>query len=72
MKRIRNKHLILLTGCFLMLVFFIASSFARAIPLPAAQDELAQAINNDRWDFKAEYAQPASGQSRYISGCYYV
>jgi len=72
MKRIKNKHLILLAGCFLILVFFITSSFVRSIPLPAAQDELAQAINNNRWDFKAEYAQPASGQRRYISGSYYV
>ena len=72
MKRIKNKHLILLAGCFSMLVFFITSSFVRQMPTPVAQDELAQAINNDRWDFTAEYAQPVSGQRRYITGSYYV
>ena len=72
MKRIKNKHLILLTGCFLMLVFFTASSFVRQVSSPAAQDEIAQAINNDRWDFTADYAYPNSGGSRNIAGVYYV
>ena len=71
MKLINNKQLVILTGCFLMLVFFTASSFRR-VSFPVAQDELAQAINNDRWDFTAEYAQPLSGQRRYINGSYYV
>ena len=70
MKRLKNKQFILLAGCFLMLAFFITTSFVT--PLPAAQDELAQAINNDRWDFTAEYAHPVSGQRRYITGSYYV
>ena len=72
MKRIKNKQLILLTGCFLMFVFFITSSLVRPKPFPVAQDELAQAINKDRWDFTAEYAHPVSGQRRYITGSYYV
>jgi len=72
MKRIKNKQLILLTGCFLILVFFLTSSFVRQVPSPAIQDEIAQAIDNDRWDFTAEYAQPLSGQRRYITGSYYV
>ncbi len=72
MKRIRNKQLTFLASCFLMLVFFITSSFVRPTPFTVAQDELAQAINNDRWDFTAEYAHPASGQRRYITGGYYV
>ena len=72
MKQIKNKQLILLTSCFLMLVFFTSSSFVRQVPSSAAQDELAQAINNDRWDFTAEYAQPVSGQRRYITGSYFV
>jgi hypothetical protein len=72
MKLIKNKHLILLTGCFLILVFFIASSFVRQPSSSFIQDEIAQAINNDRWDFTAEYAQPISGQRRYITGSYYV
>jgi len=72
MKEIKNKQHILLTGCFLILVLFTASSFVRSIPSPATQDEIAQAINNDRWDFTAEYAQPLSGQKRYLTGSYYV
>ena len=73
MKRIINKQLILLTGCFLILLFFTASSFVRHVTYPAAQDELAQAINNDRWDFSAEHAQPSYGRSRNIIGSsYYV
>jgi len=72
MKRLKNKQFILLAGCFLMLAFFITTSFDRPTPLPAAQDELAQAINNNKWDFTAEYAQPVSGQRRYITGSYFV
>ena len=72
MKRIKNKQLILLAGCFLMLVFFTLSSFVRQASSPFIQDEIAQAINNDRWDFTAEHAQPVSGQRRYITGSYYV
>lgn len=72
MKRIINKQLILLTSCFLILLF-TASSFVRHVTYPAAQDELAQAINNDRWDFSAEHAQPSYGRSRNIIGSsYYV
>ena len=72
MKRIKNKHLILLAGCFLILVFFITSSFVRQMPTPVAQDELAQAINNDKWDFAADYAYPTYGKSRNITGVYFV
>ena len=72
MKLIKNKQLILFSGCFLILVFFTASSFVRQVSSPFIQDEIAQAINNDRWDFIAEYAQPVSGQRRLITGIYYV
>jgi hypothetical protein len=72
MKGIKNKQLIILAGCFLMLVFFTASSFMSHVSSPFLQDEITQAINNDRWDFTAEYAQPLSGQRRYITGSYYV
>ena len=72
MKRIKNKHLLLLTGCFLMLVFFTASSFVRQVSSFTYQDEIAQAINNDRWDFIADYAYPSYGKSRNITGVYYV
>ena len=72
MKQIKNKQIILLTGCFLMLVFFTGSSFIKQVTGPATQDEIAQAINNDRWDFSADYAQPSYGRSRNITGSYYV
>jgi hypothetical protein len=55
-----------------MLVFFTASSFISHVSSSFLQDEITQAINNDRWDFTAEYAQPLSGQRRYLTGSYYV
>ena len=72
MKRIINKQLIFLTGCLLILLFFSASSFVRQVPSSVTQDEIAQAINNDRWDFTADYAYPSYGKSRNITGVYYV
>ena len=72
MKQIKNKQLILLTGCFLMVVLFTSGSFVKSVSSPAAQDEIAQAINNDRWDFTADYAYPSYGKSRNIIGVYYV
>jgi Domain of unknown function (DUF4251) len=73
MKQIKNNQIILLTGCFLILVFFsVASSSSKHVTVPANQDEIAQAINNDRWDFSANYAQPSYGSSRNITGSYYV
>lgn len=72
MKQVKNKQLILLTSCFLILFFFMASSFVREVTTTNAQDEIAQAINNDRWDFSADHAQPSYGRSRNITGTYYV
>jgi len=72
MKQIKNKQFILLTGCFLLLVFLTGSSFIRQVHSSVTQDEIAQAINNDRWDFTADYAYPSYGKSRNITGVYYV
>ncbi|HEV8271308.1 MAG TPA: DUF4251 domain-containing protein [Chitinophagaceae bacterium] len=73
MKQIKKaKQFILLTGCFLLLVFVITSSFVWQASSPASQDAIAQAINNDRWDFAADYAYPSYGKSRNITGSYYV
>ena len=55
-----------------MLVFCTASSFIRQVHASVTQDEIAQAINNDRWDFTADYAYPSYGKSRNITGVYYV
>ena len=72
MKRIKNKPRILLAGCFLILVFFTGSSFLRQVSSLTDQDEVTLAINNNRWDFTADYAYPSSGRSRYITGVYFV
>ena len=72
MEQRKNKQLILVTSCFLILVLFATSSFVRQRPSSVTQDEIAQAINNDRWDFSADYAQPSYGRSRNITGSYYV
>jgi hypothetical protein len=72
MKLIKNKQFILPIGCFLMLVLLIVSSFVKQPSSSFIQNEIEQAINNDRWDFTADYAQPLSGQRRYITGSYYV
>ena len=72
MKQVKNKQLIILTGYFLILFFFVACSSSKQITAPATQEEITQAINNDRWDFSADYAMPTSGRSRNITGSYYV
>ena len=72
MRLIKNKQFIILARCFLMLVFFTGSSFIRQQSSSFIQDEIAQAINNDRWDFTADYAYPSYGKSRNITGVYYV
>ena len=72
MNQVNNKQLILLTGCFLILFFFTTSSFVGQVTSPVTQNEIAQAINNDRWDFSADHAQPSYGRSRNIMGSYFV
>ena len=72
MKQLKNKQLIILAGYFLFLPFFIACSSGNQINSVFSQDEMSQAINNDRWDFSADYAMPSYGGSRNITGSYYV
>ena len=72
MKQGTSKLLILFTGCFLILVFFIASSFSTKAIFSLTQDEISQAIADDRWDFSADYAMPSYGASRNIMGVYFV
>ena len=72
MRQVKNKQLILLTSCFLMSVFFTASSCVSQVTVTVPQDDIAQAVNNDRWDFSADFAQPSYGRSRNITGTYYV
>ena len=72
MRQVKNKQLALLTSCFLISVFFTASSCVSQVTVTVAQDDIAQAINNDHWDFSADFAQPSYGRSRNITGTYYV
>ena len=72
MKQVKNKQLIILAGYFLLLTFFSACSSGNQINTVFSQDEISQAINNDRWDFSADYAMPTYGCSRNITGSYYV
>src|SRR5213075_1107773 len=57
---------------FLLSAFFIACSSEKQVTAPATHDEIARAINNNRWDFSADYALPTYGRSRSITGGYNV
>lgn len=72
MGQVKNKQFIPLTSCFLISVFFTAGSCVSQVTVTVVQDDIAQAINNDHWDFSADYAQPSYGRSRNITGTYYV
>ena len=70
MKRIINSSNI--AGCVVMLiVIFSFTPEKKATPL-FSQDDIRQAIVNDRWDFYADHAQPSYGRSRSIMGSYFV
>ena len=56
----------------ILLVFFVICPFSKQVTAQATQSEIEQAINNDRWDFTADYAYPSYGKSRNITGVYYV
>jgi len=72
MKQVKNKQLIILAGYLLFSTFFIACSSGNQINSVFSQDEIARAINDNRWDFSADYAMPSYGRSRNITGSYYV
>ena len=72
MKQMKSNFLLFFSACSLMLVFFIVSSFNMKDTITFTQDEIGQAINNDRWDFTADYAMPSYGKSRNITGVYFV
>jgi len=56
----------------ILLVFFVICLLSKQVTAQATQSEIEQAINNDRWDFTADYAYPSYGKSRNITGVYYV
>jgi len=56
----------------LLSTFFIACSSEKKINSSFSQDEITQAINNDRWTFTATYAMPSYGRSRSLNNEYSV
>jgi hypothetical protein len=72
MKHIINKQLIGLVGLILLSTFFITCSSEKQIDSSFSQEEITQAINNDRWIFTADYATPSYGSSRSLTSGYNV
>ena len=61
-----------LVSCVLMLVIIYAFIPEKKTKPPFSQEDIRQAIINDRWDFSADHAQPSYGRSRNIMGSYFV
>jgi len=61
-----------LISCVLIITTITAFIPVRKIKPASAQEDIRQAIMNDRWDFSADYAQPSYGKSRNIMGTYFV
>lgn len=72
MKQIKNKQLIILAGCLSILFYFTSCSSSKQVTAPATPAEIIKAINNNRWDFSADFAMPSYGRSRNITGGYNV
>jgi len=72
MKLLINKQLTGLLGLILLSTFFIACSSEKQIDSSFSQEEIAQAINNDKWVFTADHAMPAYGSSRNLNSEYNV
>ena len=72
MKHILNKQLTGLLGLVLVSVFFAACSSQNEVASSFTQQEIAQAINNNRWIFTANNAMPSYGRSRIVTGGYIV
>ena len=68
MKRLINKHLQDLTVFVLAAGLFIACSSEKQIDTSFTQDEISQAVNNNRWTFSANTASPSYGSFRNLSG----
>ena len=72
MNHLANKWLTTLLNYGLLFTLFIACSPAKQISAPATQEEITQAINNDHWNFTADYAMPSYGRSRSLTSGYTV
>ncbi len=72
MKQLQNKHLNILSSCLFITLFFTACSSSKEITRQATPEEIAQAINNDRWNFSADFVNPSYGSARNLTGGYNV
>src|SRR5687768_2832953 len=67
-----NKRLVNLLVLAVMSTVFVRCSSEKQMSSSFSQQDIAQAINNDRWDFTAEHAMPSYGRSRNLTGGYIV
>ena len=61
-----------LVSCVLIVIVISAFISGKKIKPHLSQEDIRQAIINDRWDFNADHAQPSYGRSRNIMGSYFV
>ena len=66
MKRIANSFYSL--SLVLILTVAAAFSFQKKTISAFSQEDIRQAIMNDRWDFAADYVMPSTGRSKSITG----
>jgi hypothetical protein len=56
----------------LITAFFFACSSAKETDQTFSQDDLVQAINNNRWTFTANNASPSYGNTRNLTAGYFI
>ena len=66
------KNKLSLFTVVLMAAFLFACSSAKEADQTFSQDDLIQAINNNRWTFTANNASPSYGSSRNLTGGYFI
>ena len=66
-----NKLLMIFAALLSTAIFFSCSS-EKQLNSSFTQEEIALAVNNDRWDFTAQHVMPSYGRSRVITGSYFV
>lgn len=70
MKPLQNKPAFF--GLVMMSTFFLACSSAKETDQSFSQDNLIQAIHDNRWTFTANNASPSYGNSRNLTGGYFI
>lgn len=71
MKSIINKYFFTGLSFVLVSTFFTACSSEREITSVYSQDQVSQAVSNNRWNFVATNAMPLYGNNRNLGGDYY-